>query len=215
MQRTVDESFEDVDGVLFVLAADEEIGGGDRFIASRIYGRGVPVVVALNKVDRIATTVCSRRSRPPPPSATSASCTRSALGRVQACLRFTKRSWDSCRKARRTSPRVKSPTCRSRRVLAELVREQALDLTREEVPHAITSEVDEIEEARVRVLVYVETESQKGIVVGKGGSMIREIGSRARPEIERLLGRRVFLELAVKVKPRWRRDESLLERLGI
>ena len=99
--------------------------------------------------------------------------------------------------------------------IAELVRERALELTREEVPHAITVEVDEIEEGRARVLLYVETESQKGIVVGKGGSMIREIGSRARPEIERLLGRKVFLELVVKVKPHWRRDETLLERLGI
>ena len=63
--------------------------------------------------------------------------------------------------------------------------------------------------------VFVETESQKGIVVGKGGRMIREIGSRARPEIEQLLGRPVFLELMVKVRPRWRRDEAMLARLGI
>jgi GTPase len=75
--------------------------------------------------------------------------------------------------------------------------------------------VEELEEARVRAVVYVETESQKGILVGKGGSMIRTIGSRARPEIERLLGQKVFLELVVKVRPRWRRDENLLERLGI
>jgi GTP-binding protein Era len=75
--------------------------------------------------------------------------------------------------------------------------------------------VEELEEAHVRAVVYVETESQKGILVGKGGSMIRTIGSRARPEIESLLGRKVFLELIVKVRPRWRRDENLLERLGI
>jgi GTP-binding protein Era len=83
------------------------------------------------------------------------------------------------------------------------------------VPHALSAVVDEIEDGRIRVDVYVETASQKGIVVGKGGSMIREIGSRARPEIEQLLGRKVFLELVVKVRPRWRRDETLLERLGI
>ncbi|HYN51074.1 MAG TPA: KH domain-containing protein, partial [Thermoleophilaceae bacterium] len=85
----------------------------------------------------------------------------------------------------------------------------------EEVPHSVGVEVEELEEARVRAVVYVETESQKGILVGKGGSMIRTIGLRARPEIERLLGRTVFLELVVKVRPRWRRDENLLERLGI
>jgi GTP-binding protein Era len=99
--------------------------------------------------------------------------------------------------------------------IAELVRERALALTRDELPHAISVEVNEIEDGRVHALVYVETESQKGIVVGKGGRMIREIGSQARPEIERLLGRRVFLELKVKVKAKWRRDETLLERLGI
>jgi GTP-binding protein Era len=99
--------------------------------------------------------------------------------------------------------------------IAELVREQALRLTKEEVPHAITVEVDEIGERVVRADVLVETESQKQIVIGKGGSIVREIGRRARPEIERLLGHAVFLELRVKVKPRWRRDEALLERLGI
>jgi GTP-binding protein Era len=101
--------------------------------------------------------------------------------------------------------------------LAELVREKALELTREELPHAISVEVDELDLAtgRVRALVWVETQSQKAIVVGKGGSMIRAIGTRARPEVEALVGRRVYLDLQVKVRPRWRRDERALERLGI
>jgi GTP-binding protein Era len=99
--------------------------------------------------------------------------------------------------------------------VAELVREKALELTREEVPHAISVEVDELSEKVVRANVLVETESQKQIVVGRGGSMIREIGTRARPEIELLLGGKVFLELQVKVRPRWRRDEAILERLGL
>jgi GTP-binding protein Era len=99
--------------------------------------------------------------------------------------------------------------------VAELVREQALRLTKEEVPHAITVEVEEIGERVVSADVLVETDSQKQIVIGKGGSIVREIGRRARPEIEQLLGHPVFLELRVKVKPRWRRDEALLERLGI
>jgi GTP-binding protein Era len=101
--------------------------------------------------------------------------------------------------------------------VAEIVREKALQLTREEIPHAISVEVDEldVDKGRIRAHVWVETESQKGIVVGKGGSMIKTIGSRARPEIERLLGRQVFLELRVKVRPSWRRDTWALERLGI
>ena len=99
--------------------------------------------------------------------------------------------------------------------IAELVREKALQLTRDELPHAITVEVEEIVEAQVRVVIYVETESQKQIVVGRAGGMVREIGTRARPEVEALLGRRVFLELRVKARPQWRRDEAMLERLGI
>jgi GTP-binding protein Era len=99
--------------------------------------------------------------------------------------------------------------------IEEVVREKALQLTREEVPHALTVQVDELEEGRVRALILVETESQKGILVGKRGATIREIGTRARPEVEALLGRHVFLELVVKVRPRWRRDERTLERLGL
>ena len=101
--------------------------------------------------------------------------------------------------------------------IAEIVREKALDLTREELPHAISVEVEELDAAagRISAQIWVETESQKGIVVGKGGDMIKTIGTRARPEVELLLGRPVFLELRVKVRPRWRRDEGALERLGI
>jgi GTPase len=99
--------------------------------------------------------------------------------------------------------------------LAELVREKALWLTRDEVPHAISVEVEEIEEKVVRASILVETESQKLIVVGKGGALVKEIGTRARPEIEALLGHPVFLELKVKVRPRWRRDAATLERLGL
>ena len=215
MQRTVDGSFEDVDGVLFVLAADEEIGAGDRFIAARVFGGGVPVVVALNKIDRAA------QERVVAQIAAAA-----ALGDFHELHPVSARTGEGVDALRETLvallpegpayfPEGEVTDLPLEARLAELVREQALALTREEVPHAITAEVDEIEDGRVRILLYVETESQKGIVVGKGGSMIREIGSRARPEIERLLGRTVFLELVVKVRPRWRRDETLLERLGI
>jgi GTPase len=215
MQRTVDESFEDVDAVLLVLAADEAIGSGDRFIAARVYGRNVPIVVALNKIDRVPQKRVVVQIQ-----------AAAALGDFHELHPVSARTGEGVAELRETlvallpegpayfpAGEVTDLPLEAR--VAELVREQALELTREEVPHAITAEVDEIEDRRARVLLYVETESQKGIVVGKGGSMIKEIGSRARPEIERLLGRSVFLELVVKVRPRWRRDESLLERLGI
>jgi GTP-binding protein Era len=101
------------------------------------------------------------------------------------------------------------------RRIAELVREKALELTREELPHAITVEIEEMIESRVTATLLVETRSQKQIVIGKGGRTVKEIGMRARPEIELLLGRSIFLELRVKVREKWRRDERLLARLGM
>ena len=83
------------------------------------------------------------------------------------------------------------------------------------MPHAISVEVDELDEKVVRATIFVETESQKQILVGKGGSIVKKIGTRARPEIEQLLGHPVFLELNVKARPHWRRDEAMLERLGL
>ena len=83
------------------------------------------------------------------------------------------------------------------------------------MPHSISVEIDELDEKLLRAFVLVETESQKQILVGKKGAMIREIGTRARPEIEALLGHKVFLELVVKVRPKWRRDDATLERLGL
>src|SRR5207248_1587460 len=87
--------------------------------------------------------------------------------------------------------------------VAELIREKALQLTREEVPHAISVEIEEIADKVVRATLFVETDSQKQIVVGKGGSVVRQIGTRARPEIELVLGHAVFLDLKVKTRPKW------------
>jgi GTPase len=215
MQRTVDASFEDVDAVLLVLSARERIGAGDRFIAHRVFALGVPVVIALNKVDRLKPGHIATQMK-----------TAAQLGDFHALHPVSAKTGDGVPDLRDDlvvllpeGPRYFPPEQRSdlpvEAQIAELVREQALRLTRDEVPHAITVEVDEIAEKVVRVEILVETESQKQIVVGRGGAMIKEIGTRARPEVEHLLGRGVFLELHVKVKPRWRRDESLLERLGI
>ena len=215
MQRTVDESLVDVDAILLVLAADERIGPGDRFIAARVFGGESPVVVALNKVDRLK------------PDRIAAQIAQAAsLGDFHALHPVSARTGDGvgALRAELVALLAEGPAYFPEGELtdqpletriAELVREKALALTKEEVPHALSVEVDEIEGGRVSAVVYVETDSQKAIVVGKGGRMIREIGSRARPEVELLLGRKVFLELTVKVRPRWRRDESMLARLGI
>jgi GTP-binding protein Era len=217
MQDTVDEALLDVDAFLFVLAADETIGAGDRFGAERIFAAGPPVVVALNKVDRVA----------PDRIAVQIS-TAAPLGDFHALHPVSALTGDGLEPLRADlvsllpeGPRYFERGARTDLPLeariAEIVREKALQLTREEVPHAISVEVDEldVDAGRVGAEVWVETRSQKGIVVGKGGRTIRRIGTRARPEVESLLGRAVFLDLRVKVRPRWRRDERVLERLGI
>jgi len=215
MQRTVDQAFEDVDGVLFVLSTRERIGAGDRFIAQRVFSLGVPVVIGLNKVDRLK-----------PGHVATQMDTASKLGEFHALHPVSAKTGDGIAELRQElvellpeGPAYFPPEQRSdlstEEEVGELIREKALALTREEVPHAISVEVEEIDEKVVRANVYVETDSQKQIVVGKGGSIVKEIGVRARPEIEHLLGHAVFLELQVKVRPRWRRDERLLERLGI
>jgi GTPase len=215
MQRTVDASFEDVDAVLLVLSARERIGAGDRFIAQRVFALGVPVVIALNKVDRLKSGhIASQMAA------------ASRLGDFQALHPVSAKTGDGIAALRDELvellpegpayfPRDQRTDLTPETQIAELVREKALELTRDEVPHAITVEVDEVADRVIRANLLVETQSQKQILIGKGGSMIREVGVRARPEIEHLLGHQVFLELQVKVRPRWRRDEALLERLGI
>ncbi len=215
MQRTVERSFEEVEGVLFVLSARERIGAGDRFIAKRVFALGVPVVIALNKVDRLK-----------PGHIATQMATAAQLGGFHALHPVSAKTGDGIGALREElvellpeGPAYFPPEQRTNLPLelqlAELVREQALHLTKEEVPHAITVEVEELGEKVVRASLFVETDSQKQILVGRGGSMVKQIGTRARPELERVLGRPVYLDLQVKVKPRWRRDEGLLERLGI
>jgi GTPase len=215
MQHTVDASFEDVEAVLFVLSARERIGAGDRYIASRVYSLGVPVVIALNKVDRLKPGHIAEQMN-----------AAAKLGDFHALHPVSAKTGDGIDALRDELvallpegplyfPREQRTDLSVEAQVSELIREKALWLTRDEVPHAISVEIDEIGEKNVRAFLLVETDSQKQILVGKGGSMVRDIGTRARPEIEALLGHPVFLELVVKVRPRWRRDEAQLDRLGV
>jgi GTP-binding protein Era len=197
MQETVDASFDDVDSVLLVVSARDRIGAGDRFVARRVFGLGVPVLIALNKIDRLKTAHVA------------AQMTKDGVAALRDDLVHLLPEGPAY------FPLEQTTDLSVEERVAEVIREKALQLTREEVPHALTVEVDEVDERRVRAFVLVETESQKGIVVGKGGALIREIGTRARPEVEALVGRPVYLELVVKVRPRWRRDPAQLERLGL
>jgi GTP-binding protein Era len=215
LQETVDASFEAVDAVLLVVDARARIGAGDRFVARRVFALGTPVVIALNKIDRLKRGhVLSQMQA------------ASRLGDFHALHPVSAKTKDGVGELRddlvsllSDGPayfeRERTTDLPLEERVAEVIREKALQLTREEVPHAVLVELEEIGEKVVRANIYVEAESQKGILVGKRGAMVREIGKRARPEVEALVGHSVFLELAVKVRPKWRRDPSVLERLGL
>ncbi|MGL6277990.1 MAG: GTPase Era [Gaiella sp.] len=215
MQETVDGSFDDVDAILLVVDARERIGAGDRFVARRVFGLGKPVIIAVNKIDRLKHGHVASQMK-----------TAATLGDFHALHPVSAKTRDGVGELRDDLVHLlpEGPTyfpgedttdLSLEQRVAEVIREKALHLTRDEVPHAVMVDVTEIDERAVRALVLVETESQKGILVGKKGAMIREIGTRARPEVERLVGHQVFLELVVKVRPRWRRDPKQLERLGL
>jgi GTPase len=220
MQRQVERALADADAALFVLNGEQEIGPGDRFIADALKRSGVPTVTVLNKVDRL--------DRPRTVKALSHAAELEVPGELYPISAKDGAGVDELVEELVSlvpeGPFMYPPDERSDQSvelrLAELIREQVLLRTREEVPHSVEVEIDELEERDdgllvVRARVWAETESQKGILVGAGGRMVRAVGTAARKEIENELGRRVHLDLNVRVRKGWRRDEGLLDRLGI
>jgi GTP-binding protein Era len=219
LNRMVEESTEDVDAVVLVVDAAAGVGRGDAFVAEhRVVPLRCPKVCAVNKVDLVpghdvlaqleAAAGLADFDHVFPISA------RTGLG-VGELL-------DVLSEAMPEGPayfpagQVTDQPVEYR--VAEIVREKALTVTREEVPHSIAVQVEEMDRLddliRISCLILVERESQKGIVIGRSGQLLKRIGTLAREEIERLLGARVFLELRVKVQREWQRDPAALSRLG-
>ena len=222
MQRRVQQELAAADAALLVVDGAQGIGPGDRFIAKALLAGadGIPVACAVNKCDRLT------------PAETAAALAGAAeLEAVDEVFPVSAKSGDGLgalvghlASLLPEGPPLYPPEGRSDLPsdvhVAELIREQVLRRTRDEVPHAVEVYVDSIEPrddglVEVHAQVWAETESQKAILVGKGGRMVREIGTAARKELERDLDARVFLDLLVKVRPRWRRDDTLLDRIGI
>jgi GTPase len=228
MQTRVERELADADGCLLVVNAQQGIGPGDRFIAELLRraaggatsAAGMPITIAVNKVDRaekarIAETLHDAEALDIateifPVSARTGAGVPALVDHLVGLLP--------------AGPLYFAPAQRSDQspsvVLAELVREQVLARTREELPHAVEVEVEEIlhprsDLVRIEAVLLSETESQKGILIGSGGRMIKSIGIAARRAIERELGTQVHLELSVRVRRHWRADERVLDRLGI
>ncbi len=221
MQRRVESELAEADAALFVVNGEQGVGGGgDRWIADALGRASVPVAIAVNKVDRLnhartvkALSIASELGLPEaevfPISARTGRGVPQLVGFLAGLLP--------------DGPFYFPPEDTSDQpehiILAELVREQVLARTRQEVPHSVEVQVEEIEEREdvtfVRATMWVETESQKGILIGSRGRMIKAIGIAARKEIERELAEHVHLDLSVRVRRSWRADDALLDRLGI
>jgi GTP-binding protein Era len=215
-------SIGDVDQVLLLLEACEPPGRGDAFIAELLARQRVPVLVALNKWDRVpedAREACLGRYR-------DWLAQRSSTWPIVPCSASTGAGCDALvtrlAAAMPPGPPLYPTDAVSdqpeRLLIGELIREQVLHRTREEVPHSVAVQVERIESdgARTAILatVVVERRSQKGILIGRGGSMLKEIGSEARRQIQKLIAGPVYLELFVKVVPQWRSRPGRLAELG-
>jgi GTP-binding protein Era len=220
MQRRVERALADADAVLFVLAADQEVGAGDRFIARAVANSGLPAVTAVNKIDRLdpARTVAGLAAAGElgVPGEIFPISAKRGTGVDELVAHLV----DLMPEGPFLYPAEDSSDQSEKVHLAELVREQVLRRTREELPHAVEVEVGEIGENEdgllvVRALMWAETESQKAILIGAGGKMVKAVGTAARKEIEAATGRGVHLDLRVRVRKGWRGDDALLDRLGI
>ncbi len=222
MQGRVERELADSDVVLFVVNGEEGVGPGDRFIVRALLGAGaeLPVLCAVNKADRLG-----------PNELVPVLAAAAELDGVDEVFPISARTGEGLPpllerlgelvpEGPYMYPPEDSSDQSSELLLAELIREQVLNRTRQEVPHSVEVSVLEVDPREdglvaVRAEIWAETESQKGILIGKGGKKIGEIGIAARRSLERELGARVHLDLTVRVRRNWRRDEDLLDRLGI
>ena len=209
----------EVDAIVFVLDATQPVGAGDEFVANEVLRSGTPAICAVNKMDAGGPALVAPQLE-----------RAAVLGEWREIIPVSARKGTNVGDLQemivsllpagpRYYPEGEITDQPRDLLLAEIVREKALELTREEIPHSIAVRIDEVDEGdtsltRVLGTLFVERDSQKGIVIGKGGTMLREISTRARRELEWLLGTKVFLRLDVKVAKDWQRDPRALQRLG-
>jgi GTP-binding protein Era len=222
MQGRVERELAESDVVLFVVNGEEGVGPGDRFIVRALLGAGadLPVICAVNKADRLGPNelvpVLAQIGEMEGVDEVFPISAKTEEG-IQPLL---ERLGELIPEGPYMYPPEDSSDQSSELLLAELIREQVLNRTRQEVPHSVEVKVLEVEPREDEIVtvvaeIWVETESQKGILIGRGGKKIGEIGPAARRSLERELGSQVHLDLTVRVRRNWRRDEDLLDRLGI
>ncbi len=219
MDRSITNTLKEVDAVFFVVDASEKPGPGERFILERLEKTNKPVILVLNKIDLV-----TKDALLPIIAAYSEKHEFSAVVPISALDEENLDALiDEAKKHLPEGPAYYPEDMVTdqpeRLIAAELVREKVLTLTRDEVPHSVAVDVDEMTTRKngdvyIRATIYVERDSQKGIVIGHKGAMLKEIGKLARPDIEMMLGGKVYLELWVKVRKDWRNRDAILKSLG-
>jgi len=219
MNNTALSTLGEVEAVLFLVDAADGLGGGDRYIAEQLNGIKTPVILVLNKIDKLEPEallplMAEYRKLHDfaeiiPVSAKFGSNVNTLLDQLQNYLPEGPQYY----------PEDQITDHPEQFVIAELIREKILHMTREEVPHSIAVAIEDMRlesngVVHVSAVIFVERDSQKGIIIGKQGALLKEVGRRARTDIENLLGSKIFLELWVKVKKDWRNQERVLRDLG-
>lgn len=219
MVRSAESSLAEVDIVLFVVDASEKSGPGEKYILERLANIKTPVILVINKIDKVKKEALLELI-----NFYSKAYAFAGIVPVSALEKDNLKALIGEIKSRLNSGPMYYPddmiTDQPERLLfAELIREKVLQLTREEIPHAIAVDIEEVtkrtnDNVYIRATIYVERDSQKGIVIGAKGALLKQIGQEAREDIERLMGSKIFLDLWVKVKKDWRNRDSLLKMFG-
>ncbi|WP_295238161.1 GTPase Era [Veillonella sp.] len=219
MVKAAVDSLKEVEAVLFLVAGNEKRGPGDNFIIEQLKNVNVPVFLVINKIDtlskeQILEVIVEYQNLYPfegiiPISALEKDNIQEVLQVLETVLPEGPQYF----------PEDMITDQPERLIIADIVREKILLKTREEIPHAIAVDVDEMKQrpdgtTYIRATIYCERDSQKGIIIGKKGSMLRELGAEARTDVERLLATKVYLDLWVKVKKDWRNKSGMLSEFG-
>ncbi len=220
MVRAAESALKEVDAVLFVVDANEKKGAGDAFIMAKLSLINTPVILVVNKIDKLSNkeqlfaiiesyrNACNFKAVVP----ISALQDKEFKPLIEEILKYLPEGSEYF-------PEDMITDQPERVIVGELIREKILKLTRDEVPHSIAVEIEEMktrdnDSQYIRATIFVERESQKGIVIGAKGALLKLIGQQARKDIEVLLGNKTYLDLWVKVKPDWRNKDQLLRQFG-
>lgn len=220
MLKAAEGTLKEVDAIFFVIDATEKFGGGEKYILERLSTTDKPTILVINKIDlidreKILPIIAEYSARKD--FAAIVPISAATGNNVDELLNEAKKFLPEGPKYYPADMVTDQP---ERLIVAEIIREKILHVTEDEVPHSVAVDIEEITPRKnsatyVRAVIYVERDSQKGILIGKGGELLKNIGKNARPEIEMLLGKKIFLDLWVKVKRGWRNSTGAIQSLGL